>query len=201
MVVHGMRPHIPALAADTRIALANGAQVPAGDLRAGDRILTRDAGVQTLRHTIAVTLSRTARHGLVALGEGALCNARAMLASPDLALFFHQRGDPLGLGQADCLIRARHLVDGTSVTEAPQTSAPGICLVLDGHHLIFAEGIAVESFRIDPQTAVLLPAGARANAAGLIARHDATSPTIWEIGPDLVPPGPLRGLVRAALSA
>ncbi len=73
----------------TRITMATGAQKPIEDLRPGDRILTRDEGVQQLRWIGESTSRAVGRMAPVLIRAGALNNAADLLVSPDHRLLVY----------------------------------------------------------------------------------------------------------------
>lgn len=143
--------------AGTQITMASGAQRPVEDLSVGDRILTRDDGVQTLRWIGTSTTRAVGDFAPIRIAAGTLNNANDLLVSPDHRLFIYQRSDQLGAGRAELLVKARHLVNGTSVTVQEGGFVDYYQLLFDSHQIIYAEGIAAESMLIDSRTRPVLP--------------------------------------------
>lgn len=141
----------------THITLATGAQRPIEDLRPGDRILTRDDGVQELRWIGQTTSRATGAMAPILIRKGTLNNARDLLVSPDHRLMLYQRHDALGAGTPELLIPARHLVNGDSVVVQDGGFVDYFQLLFDRHHIVYAEGIAAESLFLDPVTEPALP--------------------------------------------
>ena len=141
----------------TRITLSTGAQMPIENLQPGDRILTRDAGVQELRWIGQSTSRATGRMAPVLIRAGALNNAGDLLVSPDHRLMVYQRRDRLGTGCSELLVRARDLVNGDSVVMSAGGFVDYFQLLFDRHHIVYAEGIAAESLYLDPLTQPALP--------------------------------------------
>lgn len=141
----------------TRIALATGAQVKVEDLKPGDRVLTRDDGAQEIRWTGQSTLRAEGALAPVLITAGALNNAHDLLVGPNHRLFVYQRADEIGAGAAELLVTARDLVNGTTVTVQNGGFADYVQILFDGHHIIYAEGIAAESLLVDPLTEPALP--------------------------------------------
>lgn len=143
----------------THITLGSGAQVPIEDLSVGDKVLTRDAGAQEIRWIGQSTVRATGEFAPIRIEAEALNNINALVVSPDHRLFIYQRKDTLGAGRSELLIKARHLVNGTSITVMHGGFIDYFQLLFDSHQIIFAEGIAAESFLIDARTAPALPTG------------------------------------------
>lgn len=159
----------------TRITLATGAQCPIEDLRPGDRVLTRDAGVQQVRWTGQSTLRAVGDLAPILIREGALNNARDLIVSPNHRLMVYQRSDEIGAGAPEILVRARDLVNGDTVVVLDGGFADYFQILFDSHHLIYAEGIAAESTFLDPVTRPALP-------EEFLTRHAATLPAAHKRG-------------------
>lgn len=142
----------------TRITLASGEQRVVEDLRAGDRILTRDDGVQELRWIGSATVRAIGEFAPICIREGTLNNTADLIVSPDHRLFIYQRKDRLGAGRAELLVKARHLVNGHSVVVQDGGFVDYFQLLFDAHQIIYAEGIAAESTQIDTRSEPALPA-------------------------------------------
>lgn len=140
----------------TQITLATGRQCRVEDLRAGADVLTRDAGVQKLRWIGQTTQRAIGAFAPIKIDTGTLNNSNDLLVSPDHRLFIYQRTDHLGLGRAELLVKARYLVNGTSVTVQEGGFVDYFQLLFDSHQIIYAEGIAAESMLVDDTTAPLL---------------------------------------------
>lgn len=142
----------------THITLASGAQCPVEELVVGERILTRDDGVQTLRWIGTSTTRAVGEFAPIRIAAGTLNNTADLLVSPDHRLFIYQRTDELGAGRAELLVKARHLVNGDTVTISDGGFVDYFQLLFDSHQIIYAEGIAAESMLINSRTRPVLPA-------------------------------------------
>jgi len=141
----------------TQITLASGAQRAVEELSVGDRVLTRDDGVQTLRWIGTSTTRAVGEFAPIRIAAGTLNNTADLLVSPDHRLFIYQRTDELGAGRAELLVKARHLVNGETVTLSAGGFVDYFQLLFDSHQIIYAEGIAAESMLIDSRTRAVLP--------------------------------------------
>ncbi|OIQ44069.1 MAG: hypothetical protein BM558_09250 [Roseobacter sp. MedPE-SW] len=141
----------------TRITMATGAQKPIEDLKPGDRVLTRDEGVQELRWIGQTTSRAVGRMAPVLIRAGVLNNAADLLVSPDHRLMVYQRHDELGTGSPELLVRARDLVNGSGVVVQDGGFVDYFQLLFDRHHIVYAEGIAAESLFLDSMTQPALP--------------------------------------------
>ncbi len=141
----------------TRITMADGRQVPIEDLRPGDRVLTRDAGPQKVRWIGHQTVRATGAFAPIRIEAGALNNDRTLTLSPNHRLFVYQRVDAMGAGQKEIMVKARLLVNGTTVVQTQGGFVEYYQLLFDAHHVIYAEGIASESLFINSATRPALP--------------------------------------------
>lgn len=141
----------------TRVSLASGTQVPIEELKVGDKVLTRDSGPQAIRWIGQSTVRAVGAFAPILIRAGALHNSDDLLVSPDHRLFVYQRSDRLGAGRAELLIRARHLVNGTSVIRQGGGFVDYFQILFDRHQIIYAEGIAAESLPLDARTLPAIP--------------------------------------------
>jgi hypothetical protein len=144
--------------AGTHLTMDDGRQVPVEDLRVGDRLLTRLHGPRRIRWIGQQTRRATGAAAPVRITAGTLNTARDLRLSPQHRLFIWQRHDAVGAGRAELLVRAGLLVNGTTVLREEGGHMDSYQLVFDGHEIIFAEGIAVESMLVTGPSQALLPA-------------------------------------------
>ncbi|WP_166434063.1 Hint domain-containing protein [Roseovarius spongiae] len=164
-------------AAGTLIETAQGPRA-VETLRVGDRILTADRGLQALRWTGKMRLSaeeladRTLRP--VRIGAGAL---GAGLPTLDLRVSRQHRilvRGPVArdiFGAGEVLIPAIHLTRLPGVAVAEEVG--GIAyhhLLFDAHEIVFAHGVASESFLLGEQALRTLPRESLAEIAALFPK-------------------------------
>lgn len=128
--------------------MADGAQRAVETLRVGERLLTRDHGPQPIRWIGQQTLRATGAAAPVRITAGTMNTARDLRLSPQHRLFVWQRHDAVGAGRAEVMVKAELLVNGTSVVREAGGHLDSYRLGFDGHEIIFAEGIAVESLLV-----------------------------------------------------
>lgn len=130
------------------------------DLLPGDKVRTADDGFQTLIWRGATILSPNAPRQdpvmgkLTRIAADALGIARPM---PDLVLgpkarIIH-RGDGVRTltGSRIAAVPARDFIDGNNVIElTPPTTVPVYHIGFEGHHLVLANGVEIESFHPGP---------------------------------------------------
>ncbi|WP_299687136.1 Hint domain-containing protein [uncultured Tateyamaria sp.] len=151
----------------THITMASGAQTPIEDLKPGDRVLTRNDGVQALRWIGQSTVRAVGDFAPIRIRAGTLNNLHDLVVSPDHRLFIYQRSDKLGAGRSELLVKARLLVNGDSVVVQDGGFVDYFELLFDTHQIIYAEGIAAESMLVNTRTTPVVPDEVRA----VIAPH------------------------------
>ena len=148
-----------AFARGTHITMADGSQCPIENLTPGDRVLTRDDGPQAIRWVGSTTVRAVGAMAPILIAAGTLNNEHDLMLGPDHRLFIYQRNDALGAGRAEVLVRASHLVNGTTITRMDGGFVDYFQLLFDHHQIIYAEGIAAETLLLDNRTLPALPQG------------------------------------------
>lgn len=141
----------------THITLADGCQCLIEDLKVGDQVLTRDSGPQKVRWIGEQTVRASGAFAPIVIAPGALNNTGALTVSPDHRLFVYQRVDAMGAGQKELLVKARLLVNDTTVTRAEGGFVDYFQILFDKHEIIYAEGIASESLMVNTTTRPAIP--------------------------------------------
>jgi hypothetical protein len=155
----------------THITLASGEQRAIQDLNVGDRVLTRDDGAQKIRWIGHSTVRAVGAFAPIRILAGTLHNDRDLLVSQNHRLFIYQRRDSLGAGRAELLVKARHLVNGTTIHVQTGGFVDYFQLLFDRHQIIYAEGIAAESLLIDQRTRPALPKDVTEKMGAAIPGH------------------------------
>ena len=130
---------------------------PVEELRAGDRLLTRDHGPREIRWIGQQVQRATGALAPILIREGTLNVANDLRLFPHHRLFIWQRDDTLGAGRSEVLIKATHLVNGSTVLREEGGFIESYQILFDAHEIIYAEGVAVESLLVTPQTRAALP--------------------------------------------
>ncbi|MCC5989460.1 MAG: Hint domain-containing protein [Pararhodobacter sp.] len=146
-----------AFAGGTRIALADGRQLPVEALEPGMEVITRDHGAQPLRWKGNVRLRAEGTFAPVVIMPGTMGNPRPLIVSPHHRLFLYRRKARAVAGGAELLIQARHLVDERRIRRRPGGWVSYFGLVFDRHEVIYAEGVPCESLMVCPATLNTLP--------------------------------------------
>ncbi len=117
------------------------------DLAEGDLVLTRDAGPQPVLWVSCRRASGDGNHAPIRIMAGALGNARDLLVSPQHRMVIDGWRAELYFGTDEVMVAAKHLVathDRIHVQKMREVEY--LHLLLDGHQIVYAEGIASESF-------------------------------------------------------
>ncbi|WP_306154224.1 choice-of-anchor L domain-containing protein [Roseovarius sp. MMSF_3281] len=155
----------------TRILTAHGERA-IEDLREGNMVVTRDHGLRPIRWIGKRTVPGMGRFAPVRVGVNALEGAReGLLVSPQHRILFTGYRAELLFGEPEVLVPAKHLIDGRDVVQKDVDEVTYIHLMFDRHEVIYAEGIATESFH--------------AGDAGLGAVDEAAREELFEIFPEL----------------
>lgn len=182
----------------THITMASGEQRPVEDLVVGDKVLTRDDGVQTLRWIGQNTTRAVGDFAPIRIRAGALHNENDLLVSPDHRLFIYQRSDALGAGRSEVMVRARHLINGDTVTRADGGFVDYFQLLFDEHQIIYAEGIAAETLLVDTRTRAALPDAINGKLLAQADKHDARAHLDFEVEEGLLKDLDAASLLRRA---
>ncbi|MFO7758682.1 MAG: Hint domain-containing protein [Roseovarius sp.] len=135
--------------------------VPVEDLKVGDGVRTRDAGVQRLCWVGEVALSRADLQSrpefqpvLIranALGDGR--PVRDMLVSPQHRILVRNWRAEVHFGIPEVLIAAQHLINDDTITRVSrQNGVRYLHIMCDAHHIIWADGLETETFLPGPQS-------------------------------------------------
>ncbi len=136
--------------AGTHVATPDGPRA-VESLRAGDRVLTLDDGAQTLIWAGGGSVLASDAALPVTIGAGVLGNSRDLSVSPQHLLMISGPDCMMHFAEAEVLVAARDLTPLDGVT---QGAMPGLVqyhhLLLERHHILFAEGQPTESLHPGP---------------------------------------------------
>lgn len=182
----------------THITMANGAQTRIEDLQVGDRVLTRDEGPQEIRWIGQNTVRAVGEYAPIVITAGTLHNEHDLIVSPEHRLFIYQRFDALGAGRSELLVRARHLVNGTTVYRQNGGFVDYFQLLFDSHQIIYAEGIAAETLLVDPRTRPALPVDLAETLSTSLQTHGSKPHLAYEVKESLLDRPDAAELLRRA---
>src|SRR6056297_55558 len=119
---------------------------PIETLRPGDMVVTRDHGLQPVRWTGNRTVHGSGDFAPVSIASTVMGGQEALLVSPQHRMLFTGYRAELLFGESEVLVVAKHLVNGRDVKISEQEAVTYIHIMFDRHEVIYAGGIATESF-------------------------------------------------------
>lgn len=135
----------PCFVAGTRIHAESGI-VPIETLSVGDRVWTRDRGLQVIRWRGHRRVRGDADHAPILFEAGAFGNVAALMVSPQHRMLVTGWQAQLWFGEDEVLVPAKHLVNGTTIRVRPMRNVEYHHILFDGHEIVESEGIHSESF-------------------------------------------------------
>lgn len=136
------------------------------DLRAGDRVITLDAGAQVLRWVGGGMVCASDEALPVVIEAGALDNDADLRVSGRHLLLLRGADCELLFGEYEVLAAARDLIGLPGIRRETAPRRLRYChLLLDRHQVLLAEGTGAESLHPGPQAMAALPVRARAALA------------------------------------
>lgn len=145
---------IPCFTPGTLIATPRG-EVPVESLKPGDRVITRDNGIQEIRWTGAKAMSwrdLTLHPHLkpILIRQGSLGNGlpeRDMMVSPNHRVLVANDRTALYFDEHEVLVAAKHLIAGKGVHEVDSMGTTYIHFMFDRHEVVLSNGAWTESFQ------------------------------------------------------
>jgi len=137
------KQNVSGLAAGTTVMTLDGEKA-VENLCAGDRIITRDAGMSVLRDI----RSKSVRVTPIRIKAGSLGHTRPqedMLVGPDTLVHIRDWRAKALFGADVATVKAKRLIDGEFVCEAESATMTVYELVFDRQHILYADGLEVAS--------------------------------------------------------
>lgn len=160
---------IPCFVRGARIRTPSGA-VPVEALAVGDLVITLDEGPQPIRWIGRRPVPAQGRFAPVRIARGA---RRDLRVSPQHRILVRDGWAELMFGEAEILVAARDLVnDRTIRVEEGPGEVEYVHLMFDRHQVIFAEGLATESFLPGPMVMDGFEAAVREEICALFPELD-----------------------------
>ncbi|MGC1497993.1 MAG: tandem-95 repeat protein [Sulfitobacter sp.] len=145
---------VPCFTPGTRIATPKGER-NVEELQVGDRVITRDNGIQVIRWVgqrdmSGAELDRAEHLKPVLIRQGALGNdlpERDMMVSPNHRVLVANDKTALYFEEREVLVAAKHLtgLDGVDIVDVSHTTY--IHIMFDNHEVILSDGAWTESFQ------------------------------------------------------
>ena len=132
--------------AGTEIATPYGAR-DIDTLKIGDSVVTQDNGVQRVCWIGKSTVPATGNFAPIRFAQKTFPGASAdLVVSPQHRMLFKGYEAELLFGASEVLIPAVHLIDGLNVRREEVEAVTYIHIMFEQHEIIFAQGVATESF-------------------------------------------------------
>ncbi|WP_299932917.1 Hint domain-containing protein [uncultured Pelagimonas sp.] len=144
----------------TRILTATGYRA-IETLKLGDMIVTRDNGLQPLRWTGSRTVLARGKTAPYRIDPSLFGGDRPLMVSPQHRMLLEGYQAELMFGVDEVFAAARHLENGHEVRQVEGDLVTYIHLMLDQHEVIYAEGMATESFFVGAEALKALHPHAR----------------------------------------
>lgn len=165
---------LPCFTPGTLIATPQGAR-PVEDLRAGDKVVTRDNGIQEIRWVGSKIMAGGGSEAMrrlqpVLIRAGALGNGlpeRDMLVSPSHRVLVSCRRTELYFEESEVLAAAKHLVGRPGIERAAPASVTYLHFMCDHHEVVLSNGAWTESFQPGDWSLKGIDAAQRAEIFGL----------------------------------
>lgn len=137
--------------AGSMIETADGPRAVEG-LVAGDMVMTRDDGPQPLRWIGRRSVPAVGKMAPIRIRENALGDHGEVMVSPLHRVLIKDVLAELMFGEDEVLIAAKDLVNDHTIRPVEGGDVEYVHLMFDRHQVIYAEGLASESFLPGPQT-------------------------------------------------
>ena len=148
------KPVIACFTPGTKIAALHG-EIPVEKIAAGDKVVTRDNGIQEIRWVGKKKIDwriMTAHPHLkpILLRQGSLGSdlpERDMMISPNHRVLVENARTALQFDEPEVLVAAKHLIGGLSVRSIDSIGTTYIHFLFDRHEVVLSDGIWTESFQ------------------------------------------------------
>ena len=148
---------VPCFVAGTRILTPSG-EVAIETLRPGDLVMTQDDGPQPLRWIGRREVAATGDLAPICIEAGTFGPHGRLLVSPQHRILICNNLAELLFGEAEVLVAAKDMINDSTVRVRRGGMVDYVHLLFDRHQVVFAEGLAAESFLPGPQTTKCLEA-------------------------------------------
>jgi Ca2+-binding RTX toxin-like protein len=150
---------IPCFTPGTLIATPKG-EVPVESLREGDKVITRDNGIQEIRWVGSRTLNRDDMANApsmrpIVIKAGSLGHGlpeRDMLVSPQHRVLVTGDQAQLYFDESEVLVAAKHLINSGSIRRLDTLRTTYIHFMFDRHEVVLSDGAWTESFQPGDQS-------------------------------------------------
>ena len=116
------------------------------DLVVGDRIMTRDNGMQELLWVGSTTVPAINDHSPIQFRAGSLRNERELLVSPQHRILINGPEASLLYGEGEVFVAAKYLVNDVSIRRKDGGLVEYFHLLFESHEVVYVDGVWSESF-------------------------------------------------------
>ena len=116
------------------------------ELRTGDLVMTRDHGFQPILWIGRQSVRAQGDFAPILFAQGAVGNTAPLLVSPQHRMLIEDWRAAYFCGWAEVFVPAKHLVNGTTVTQVSGGMVEYIHLLFADHEVIYSHGIPSESY-------------------------------------------------------
>lgn len=162
---------VPCFVAGMRIRTPEG-EAAVEDIRPGDLVMTLDQGAQPVRWTGRRRVEAQGRLAPIRIAAGTFGRHGTLLVSPQHRILIRDGRAGVLFGEEEVLVAAKDLVDNRHVRQATGGWVDYVHLLFDRHQVIFAEGLATESFLPGPQTTEIFDEGIAEEIRGIFPQFD-----------------------------
>lgn len=189
---------MPCFVAGTLIDTPDG-PVPVERLTAGDMVLTLDDGPQPVRWVGSRTTRATGDFAPIRIAAGSYGATRDIWLSPQHRVLVRDIWADLLFGEPEVLVKAKDLVNGTSVrcveSDQPVTY---VHLLFDRHQILCSDGLASESYLPGPMMSKSFDAEAQAEILTLFPELADMTSCKWQAARPILKTHEARALNRHA---
>ncbi len=139
-------PYPPACFTPGTLIETDRGRVAVEDLAPGDLVQTLDHGLQPLRDLAIQDVPARGNFAPVWFAAGVLGNTEPLLVSPQHRMHIAGWHAELHFGEAEVLIPAKGLVNGTTISRVPRDRVTYVHLLFDNHEIVNAAGCWSESY-------------------------------------------------------
>ncbi|NVK13095.1 MAG: Hint domain-containing protein [Rhodobacteraceae bacterium] len=167
----------PCFVAGTKIDTGDG-PVAVEDLEVGTKVKTRDHGLQPLRWIGYSTRQATGRNAPVVFVANALGAHDCIAVSQNHRVLISSELAELLFGHAEVLVKAKHLVNGTTIRlRADGQIVTYVHLLFDEHEILCSNGLETESYHPGAETLLSFDAETRDEVMEFIEEIEGYGPT------------------------
>jgi hypothetical protein len=150
---------VPCFTPGTVVATPRG-EVPVEYLRPGDKVVTRDNGLQEIRWCGAIELCQFDMHANphlrpILIRQGSLGNGlpeRDILVSPNHRVLVANERTSLYFDEHEVLVAAKHLVGAKGISQIDSAGTTYLHFMFDRHQVVLSNGSWTESFQVRDYT-------------------------------------------------